>query len=460
MPESAPRRRWSLGGYRSGVLMVTGWMAVWLFPKLTHALRLDDVIGRVFSGFPALEEYARHLRWFLEESTSVTLLVTALAATMFVPLGFVVRLVARARLRAGQGDLLDRARTWASRHPLGAAVSVAVLPILWQAWLLAGHPFYWWLAFVQTLHFSGSLVGWPAQVAAAAVFGFAQVRIARAWTHDLLAPTMPSKTSEPLALEVDEILFSAVAVTRETKAAIAALAALTLGVIAFIATRPIGELFRDQRLIAVIVSYVGVAAASAFAFRRASRISVGVDGVYVGGTSRPRFYAYRNMDAVRVRNGDIELVKNERVVLRLQLHGEDATRREAIVARIEAGLAQAREVERDAAAHFVTSRSREKVSNAVEGKLDYRMPSVSPDALWSLVEGSGVDAATRTAAAEALAHSGGTVDRGRFRVAAIHCADPKVRVVLEELGSEDGEEAAASGGAAGGRRGLRPLIDS
>ncbi|MGH7293989.1 MAG: hypothetical protein ACRELB_03600, partial [Polyangiaceae bacterium] len=79
----------------------------------------------------------------------------------------------------------------------------------------------------------------------------------------------------------------------------------------------------------------------------------------------------------------------------------------------------------------------EKVSDAVQGRLDYRMPSVSEDALWRLVEGQGVDAATRQAAAEALARNGVAKDRARFRVAAAHCADPQVRVVLEELGTGD-----------------------
>jgi hypothetical protein len=64
---------------------------------------------------------------------------------------------------------------------------------------------------------------------------------------------------------------------------------------------------------------------------------------------------------------------------------------------------------------------------------------VTPDALWALVEGAGVDATTRMAAAEALAGAGDP-GRERLRIAAAHCADPKLRVALAELGEEEREE--------------------
>ena len=68
------------------------------------------------------------------------------------------------------------------------------------------------------------------------------------------------------------------------------------------------------------------------------------------------------------------------------------------------------------------------------------MPSVSHDALWSLVEGAAVDATTRAAAAEALVRTGGEPERARLRVAAAHCADPRVRVVLEELADDERDD--------------------
>jgi hypothetical protein len=129
------------------------------------------------------------------------------------------------------------------------------------------------------------------------------------------------------------------------------------------------------------------------------------------------------------------------VALRLQLHGEDATRRDAIVARIHEALARVKDVERDAAANFVTSRSTDKVAESARGGGDYRMPSVSHEALWSLVEGAAVAAPTRTAAAEALVSTGGEEDRDRLRVAAAHCADPRVRLALEQLADDEAAEA-------------------
>jgi hypothetical protein len=69
------------------------------------------------------------------------------------------------------------------------------------------------------------------------------------------------------------------------------------------------------------------------------------------------------------------------------------------------------------------------------------MPSVSHEALWSLVEGAAVAAPTRTAAAEALVSTGDVTERERLRVAAAHCADPRVRLALEELADEEADEA-------------------
>jgi hypothetical protein len=111
------------------------------------------------------------------------------------------------------------------------------------------------------------------------------------------------------------------------------------------------------------------------------------------------------------------------------------------MARVHVALARVKDVERDAAANFVTSRSSDKVAQSARGGGDYRMPSVSHDALWSLVEGAAVAAPTRTAAAEALVSTGGLVERERLRVAAAHCADPRVRLALEELADDEADEA-------------------
>ena len=58
------------------------------------------------------------------------------------------------------------------------------------------------------------------------------------------------------------------------------------------------------------------------------------------------------------------------------------------------------------------------------------VPALTRDQLWTLVEGPEHDRETRTAAARALATTGSEGERARLRIAAEHCAEPKVRVEL------------------------------
>ena len=431
MPEGAPVKR-RLGGFASGAVLVGAWVVA----VLANATRFDllyrlhmgveDAIARIFSGFPGMQQVAHRLFQSMESMLGGTYALTLGVATLAVPLAFVLRMVARARVRAGHADPLDRLRAW-SRSPVRGAALVAAFPVACQAFLA-------YAAWVNR-------PGWSPVYAALAVLagGFAQVPIVRGAVRALLAPTVPARDGQAATVEIapDEIRFAAVAVTRETRLAVGALATVSLAVIAWMASLPTLALFKDPRVFTVIAAYVAVAAASALVFRGASKISVGVDGIYVGGTSRARFFAYRDLDEARVKGGDIELVRQGRVALRLQLHGEDATRRDAILARIHEALGRVKDVERDAAANFVTSRSTDKVAQSARGGGDYRMPSVSHDALWSLVEGTAVAEPTRTAAAEALVGTGGAPERERLRVAAAHCADPRVRLALEELADDE-----------------------
>lgn len=443
MAEGVPVKR-RLGGFGAGLALIGAWAIVLLgsirvvwrdgsgtavVPReLLYWLLsvVDNAILRIFSGFPWLEELVHRLFESLEASFGVTYAATLAVATLAVPVAFLARMIARARLRAGHADPLDRLRRWASRRTVAAAL-VSAFPILCQA------------LFFETVWLPDWSRGY--RVIAFLAAGLAQLAVVRGAWRALLAPTVPTDGDVPIDIAPDEIRFAAVAVTRETRAAVGALAAITLGVIAWMLSLPTLALFKDPRVFAVIAGYVALAAAGALLFRGASKISVGVDGIYVGGTSRARFFAYRDLDEARVEGGDVELVRRGRVVLRLQLHGEDATRRDAILARIHEALARVKDVERDAAANFVTSRATEKVAQSARGGGDYRMPSVSRDALWALVEGAAVDAVTRTAAAEALLGTGAAPERERLRVAAAHCADPHVRVALEEL-ADDADQAA------------------
>jgi hypothetical protein len=203
-----------------------------------------------------------------------------------------------------------------------------------------------------------------------------------------------------------------------------------------------------------MLAYAAVAAGAAFAFRKASRVAVGVDGVLVKGTSRTRFFAYRDLEAARVASGALELVRKGKVILRLQLHGADALRRDAVLARVRQHVDRVKEGKDAVAAQLVASSSQEQLTRVASGGADYRAASLPREALWALVEGPSVDGEARRAAAEAIVKSGDAGERRRVRVAAERCADPRVRVALEALVDGDAEadaEAKAVGSVAARR---------
>jgi hypothetical protein len=370
--------------------------------------------------------------------TPLAYLVALVAATALVPLGYLARTVVRARVRAGHADALDRARSWVSVHAravqaltamagygagLSAASSVVRGWTEWREWLQNFASYCAW-----------GIVG----VLAGAVFTW----LARAGLKALLAPTLSDAQPERADVRKDEITFDAVAVTFETRAAVGALAVWT--VVACV----LPWLWNSTPSFVgyVEVGYLVAAFAAAVGFRHASKIAVGVDGVLVKGTSRTRFFAYRDLEGVRGRNGEIELLRGERAVLRLQLHGADAARRDAIVARIGASIERARSAEDVRAVELVTASSPYQLGRVASGGADYRVAALTRDELWALVEGPAIDAPTRTAAAEALVKTGDGDERARLRVVAATCAQPAVRVALEELAEIEAEEAAESRG--------------
>ena len=103
------------------------------------------------------------------------------------------------------------------------------------------------------------------------------------------------------------------------------------------------------------------------------------------------------------------------------------------------------------AAQLVASATAEHLTRVAAGGADYRAASLSREDLWALIEGPAVDAASRQAAAQALARTNDDSERVRLRVAAEHCADPSVRVALERLAEANPEEGRPC--AAGARRG-------
>ncbi len=140
--------------------------------------------------------------------------------------------------------------------------------------------------------------------------------------------------------------------------------------------------------------------------------------------------------------GTSELVRRDRVVLRLQLHSEDASKRSALLARIRAAIDRVKEGRDAISAQLVSSATAAELARAAGGGADYRGAALTRDQLWALVEGPEGDEQARRAAAEALAKTSGAEEKARLRVAADHCAAPAVRVALERLALQDVEDEA------------------
>ena len=342
-----------------------------------------------------------------------------------VTIGCVIaRSVAWARVRDGKADPLDRLR---SRPRLQRVLSAAPAVLASAVGAL--------VVVVDFARIPGGDAAsfWLREGLANLVVGVGVVALLyalpRAGMRALLAP-IGSEASPPK--DADEIVFSAVAVTARTRAAVGALAVATVAMVA-------GTLFaaNDPRFLPALFGYVAAAMAAPFVLRRASRIAIGIDGVWVRDASRTRFFAYRELDGVRARGADVELVQADRAVLRLQLHGEDAGRLDEVVARIGDAVARSRDTSTRGTEMVVQALSTARVTAATVGADGYRTPSLSREQLWELVEGSTTDGGTRTAAAHALAHTLDGADRARLRVAAARCAEPRTRVELGALLASD-----------------------
>jgi hypothetical protein len=412
---------------------------------------LERFAFKAFGGFPAAQSYAVDLVRVLRWGSHPALAALATWAALVVPLGFVARIMARARLRSGAADPLDRLRTWTAAHPRWTRAIVGALPALWGLFATGEL-----LREVEgSYDMSSEVLSRLLPIALASAL--LQYAGARSVVRSFLAPTVDPTEESRIEIGPDEIAFDAVAVTREARAAVAGLAGVSLAMTVWIAALPIAVLFHDPRLFAAVAVYAGVALVGATAFRMASRVAVGVDGVLVKGTSRTRFFAYRDLDGVRVVRGDVELLRRGKAVLRLQLHGADAIRRDAVTARIRENIERVQRGEGAVAAQLVSSSTKDALARVASGGADYRAASLSREALWALIEGPAVDAGARRAAAEALSRTSDERERVRLRVAAEHCADPEVRIALTELAaegelSEHGEPVGAASALAAERR--------
>jgi hypothetical protein len=252
---------------------------------------------------------------------------------------------------------------------------------------------------------------------------------------------------DPVEIDPGEISFGAVAVTLETRGAVA-----FVGLVALVPLVLVLAPIPDRFLGAAVAGDCGIALASILFFRIASRIAVGIDGVLVRGTSRERFFAYRDLDGARATSHELHLLRRGAVVLRLQMHGARALR-DAVLSRISERIARARHEGNNAAMRVAASLP-ERLARLASSGADYRAPAVSRDTLWRLVDGHGVESAARAAALQVLASSSDAKERVRLRAAVDQCADPKVRAAWGELGAMGpaGEEAQPAGRFAASRK--------
>ena len=393
---------------------------------LIDALSTEDYDERVYS-----------LVYNVVGLVTITYGAALIGSVFSLIVGALSRFIVRARVRAGRRDPLDRIRSFVERHPRWTSALIA-LPALGWATIIAriatrfatGGP--WEAALPQIVFPTG-------------IAFFAIAFLVRGGVRALIAPTLDRDAAEQQGMDLDAegFTFDAVAVTPRTLGAIGAMIALTVGVLAVVTSRDALSFFRQTHTGgAFLAAYIAAALGGSFLFARKSKIAIGLDGVLIGGTSKRRFVAYRDIDHARAVGETIELRAQERTVLRLQLHGEDAGRRVAIVERLNAAIARVQTHRADPAAAFVEFATVAELTRAAEGAASYRMAAPTREKLWEIFESPVLAAEARRAAAEALVPGIDAEERTRFRVAADQVAEPATRIRLQELLEADAEEEA------------------
>jgi hypothetical protein len=442
---------------RGLVALVAGFVAAFailpLFQSLgplgrwvAHAIHLLN--GPSEHGASWLTSFVARALVELMEQTGSSFPRALLAGTLLVGGGLLARALAQSRVRDGRADPIEPLRRLIARRPAFAHAIAWTPGVAWALFVASTHGH--WLRNSEWLW--GGEISHPTAWVAAAVVGTVGIATgmraaARGGLRALAAPIVTDVDAPASPKLAGDITFSAVAVTPRTRGAVAAMAVTSLAMVAWVTSASTPMLVRDPRYLAVIAAYVAAASAVAFVFRRAARITVGIDGILVGDS----FYAYRDVDEARASGADLDVVRGGRVVLRLQMHGEDAGRRDEVLARVTRAIALGKERGTRGAEAVVQSMPSRRVAAASAGAESYRYPAPSREQLWELIEGPTTDVATRRAAAEALAVQLDSSERARLRVAAEHCAEPRARVALEALADEEADV----GPAASARRHLQ-----
>ena len=380
-----------------------------------------ELLAAAFRGARAHAPWVE--RFFQWSAHLVDPLVTILAfgSIVIAAVALSVRL-ARAATPGSRRDPVIRLRDWLRRHARFANV-LPWVPALSMIPVVATNQWY-----AET-----PLLG-PLALAAAGSLTALAGRFALRSLDQVRDGAIEAVTT----IDRDETTFLAVAVTPRTQGAVLAMFFAPVALLLFVSRPGLHGWLGETGAWGLIAAYIATSLRTAYWFRKASTIAVGRDGIFVRGTSKERFFSYRDFDEVRLTGVHFDFHRRGRRVLRLQLHGADDVRADALAERIRAALAASQRT--DGAQLLAQSAAAGALDRAVQGASDYRQPSISREQLWQLVEGDATQAQARMAAATALARSGDGGERARLRIAASHVADPQVRIALEALGDEADDE--------------------
>jgi hypothetical protein len=174
--------------------------------------------------------------------------------------------------------------------------------------------------------------------------------------------------------------------------------------------------------------------------RSSGLLDVGADGLLLRRLAARRFISYSALDEVSAVDGFLGLALSSGE--RIRLHA--GARAAAVASRIEEARNAFREG-RDRVDPLIDPAGRTVdrwLSDLRSARpVAYRDAHLDADNLWRVLDSTGAPATRRAGAALALSPSLDDASRGRLRVAAEACAEPRLRVVLERVagGASDAE---------------------
>jgi hypothetical protein len=175
-----------------------------------------------------------------------------------------------------------------------------------------------------------------------------------------------------------------------------------------------------------------------------TKITVGRDGVLVGGLLRRSFYPFAKIASVQKTNWGVMLVRESGREVEIRTESKEnpkaSASREALLHLVEERVKDLAGQRGEANAAVLLARGGRSVEEwtsalrALGGGGDvggYRAAAIPTEEMWRILEDPTSDATARAAAAVALRGSLDDAGRARVRAAAEESASPKVRVALQ-----------------------------